>query len=137
MMVVMAVVITAVAEKVDNWYDAKELLEEYATENNMNWWLEDHYEESIETKFSLLTADKAYVKENYGFDFDKDSIEDFEKLYEKEWLEQLNIQVDVKVCITDIYKDNNIYELLITSEEDMSPERDEITKCGRALFIVY
>ena len=138
MMFAVIMMVSAVyAEPASTWFEARNILVEYAKENEMNWWIESHVDRSSETRFDILTADKQSLME-YGFDFGNHTCEEFAEFLEEQYSLQLpEADVDVKVVPCDVYKDTVIWELLVTSNIDLEPNNKEVVKNGRALFVVY
>lgn len=138
MFVVVMMVSAAIAEPANNRSDAMDILEKYAKDNGMTWWIEDHYDAETETRFSLLTASNEYLLEEYGIDFGESTIDEFieayKGLYDKYYPEAHAV---IKVAPVDVVNDTIIYELMVATDIDMEPDYEGSTKCGRALFVVY
>ena len=136
--VIMTMVMTAYAEPANNRTDAMDILTEYARNNGMHWWIEDHYDAESETRFSLLTTSKEYLLDQFGIDFESVGIDGFKTAYKNlydDYYPEANAKI--RIAPVEIYKDTMIYELMVATDIDMEPETEGATKCGRALFVVY
>ena len=131
------VTIIGIAEPANNWFDADNILNEYAKENNYNW--DNIIDEENEIVYGLLTMDKHYLKENYGFDFDSHSLDEFCQFYENVYREKCGQDFNIQITAvkTAIYKDTDIYELCIISDENINLDSDIKITMARALFVTY
>ena len=138
--IMMMVIFTvpALGEPVKNINDAYDMLYKYAAEKHLDLWANSHYDQETRTQYDLLTLNKQLLKEDYNCEFNPYDFDEFIQMYKNQYFEQMGINVNIKMYVIDQYEENNIYELIITSTDDIAhPNYGKEINTASVIFIIY